>query len=49
MMVGRSVGGVGGVGGGCGWSKWPRKERILNLLTKTAYEVPPFSTPTAPN
>ena len=29
--------------------KWPRKEGMINLLIKTAYEVPPFSTPTAPN
>ena len=32
-----------------GSSTRPREERIINLLTKTAYEVPPFSTPTAPN
>ena len=32
-----------------GSSTRPRKEGMINLLTKTAYEVPPFSTPTAPN
>ena len=52
MMVGGGRWGRvcgGGDGDGGVRPKWPRKERMINLLTKTAYEVPPFSTPTAPN